>query len=258
MTEWLWYCPVPRPYYVTQTFDQHPYYGKGTDFGGDNMPIYAMRAGRVAQVVNQYVFPGNPGSGYANWVVIDHGVFPDDGKAVVSYSAHLRANILVAVGDLVKTGQQIAFSDNTGMSTGPHLHSETRKGNVPFDWFKSIRYSVAEVDGTAPPPVIVPTFPSLPQYKILVGSLNIRSRPGLAGSVVGAIYQGQMVGGISAAWLNNDLWIQIGYNQYIAAYYKGQTFAELQQPVKEATWIQRTPSALLNTLSYSIRKKTVG
>jgi len=228
MTELLWFCPVPRPYIVTQTFNQHPGYGKGTDFGGDNMPIHAMRNGRVAQMVNQYYYPGNPGSGYANWVVIDHGLHPDDGKIVVSYSCHLRSNIQVKVGDLVSTGQIIAYSDNTGMSTGPHLHSETRRGNVPFDWFKNIRYTVEEVN-EMPPPVVTPEFPVLPVYEIMVGSLNIRQRPGTTSKDVGDVYAGQKIPAMSATWLGGDLWVQIGYNQYIAAIYQGDIYAKLMQ-----------------------------
>lgn len=224
MTDLLWFCPVPLPYYVTQTFSQHPGYGKGTDFGGDNMPIRAMRSGRVSQMVNKYYYPGNPGTGYANWIVLDHGKHPDDGKVVVSYYAHLRSNILVKVGDLVNTGQLMAYSDNTGMSTGPHLHAETRKGNVPFDWFKFVRYTVEEVVGM-PPVYEVPEFPVLPVYTINVGLLNIRQRPGTQARIVGQLQGGAQVDAISGTWLGGDYWLQIGRDQYIAAYYQGQEYA---------------------------------
>jgi len=225
MTNLLWFIPVPQPYIVTQTFSQHPGYGKGTDFGRDNLPIYASRSGRVAQVTNNYYYPGNPGTGYANRVVIDHGL-SEANKALVSYYAHLRPNIVARVGDLVSTGDIIAYSNNTGMSTGPHLHFETREGNVPFNHFPFFRTTVEEVEG-GPPPMEVPTFPLLPKYKILASPyLNIRKRPGTASFVTGRIYKDTIVAGMSSTWLGSDLWIQIGYDQYIASYWQGNLYSE--------------------------------
>ena len=70
-------------------------------------------------------FPGKvriinyEGRGYGNYIVIRH----DNGLETVY--AHL-SSVLVAINQSLKPGQLIAFGGNTGHSTGPHLHFETR------------------------------------------------------------------------------------------------------------------------------------
>ncbi len=59
--------------------------------------------------------------GYGNYVKIDHG------NGYYTAFAHL-SSINVSLGDIVTTGQQIAVSGNTGISTGPHLHYEVYIG----------------------------------------------------------------------------------------------------------------------------------
>jgi murein DD-endopeptidase MepM/ murein hydrolase activator NlpD len=59
------------------------------------------------------------GRGYGNYIVIRH----DNGLETVY--AHLSA-VLVAINQNIKAGELIAFGGNTGHSTGPHLHFETR------------------------------------------------------------------------------------------------------------------------------------
>ncbi|MFJ7075806.1 M23 family metallopeptidase [Streptomyces sp. NPDC098781] len=60
------------------------------------------------------------GPAYGNAIVIKHG------NGTFSQYAHL-SRIDVKVGQIVKTGQNIAKSGNTGNSSGPHLHFEIRK-----------------------------------------------------------------------------------------------------------------------------------
>lgn len=64
--------------------------------------------------------------GYGRFVVILH----DNG--LETRYAHL-SKTLVMIGQRIETGDAIALSGNTGHSTGPHLHLETRYRGLPLD-----------------------------------------------------------------------------------------------------------------------------
>lgn len=110
--EYIWPTDSTR---ITSTYGYRTLFGytalhKGLDIGcPTNSKIYAMKAGTVvkAEYSNSY-----------GWVVkIDHG----DGMCTLY--AH-NTKLAVKVGDVVKQGETIAYSGNTGNSTGPHLHVE--------------------------------------------------------------------------------------------------------------------------------------
>jgi murein DD-endopeptidase MepM/ murein hydrolase activator NlpD len=75
-------------------------------------PAYAARSGTVVGVMN------NPILGL--YIIIQHEA------GYQSVYGHLSA-ALVKKGAIVKTGELIARTGNTGASTGPHLHFEVRK-----------------------------------------------------------------------------------------------------------------------------------
>lgn len=81
-------------------------------------PVYAAKSGRVT-------FSGWNG-GYGNTVDIDHG-----GGVMTRYAHNHR--LIVSNGQYVQQGQIIAYSGNTGNSTGPHLHFEIRQDGKPVD-----------------------------------------------------------------------------------------------------------------------------
>jgi hypothetical protein len=76
---------------------------------------------------------------YGNLVEIDHG------KDVITRYAH-NGKLLVSKGDLVKRGQRVASSGNTGRSTGPHMHFEVLVRGVPQDPNKFMNASRSRLD----------------------------------------------------------------------------------------------------------------
>jgi murein DD-endopeptidase MepM/ murein hydrolase activator NlpD len=92
---------------------------KGTDFkAAEGTPILAMNRG-VVRLVNQSAI-------YGKTIVVDHGL------GVVTYYMHL-SKIYVAPGRLVKKGEVIGLSGQTGYAEVPHLHLSVKLGGVSID-----------------------------------------------------------------------------------------------------------------------------
>lgn len=80
--------------------------------------VYSSRDG----VISDIGVLGN----YGKYIIIRH-----DGGYETIYSHLERFN--VKVNERVHSGQKIAESGNTGISTGPHLHFEIRKNGIPLN-----------------------------------------------------------------------------------------------------------------------------
>ena len=86
----------------------------GVDFGtAIGTPVKAALSGVVVETGNTDAYKGC--YSYGKWVLIKHG------NGLASLYAHL-SDIRVKAGQRVNTGQIIAYSGNTGYTTGPHLH----------------------------------------------------------------------------------------------------------------------------------------
>ena len=81
-------------------------------------PVVAVAAGTV-------IYAGVLG-GYGNLVVVDHG------NGLATAYAHNSA-YAATVGQVVAQGTVIAYSGNTGNSSGPHVHFEVRVGGTAVD-----------------------------------------------------------------------------------------------------------------------------
>ena len=94
-----------KPNYVQFGLEGH----NGLDYGLPNgTDVLAPHSGKIIEVINEGT------KGYGLYVKIEN----DKEGSVL---AHLR-DVLVSVGTSVSEGQLIAHSNNTGNSTGPHLH----------------------------------------------------------------------------------------------------------------------------------------
>lgn len=104
-----------RPATGVKTQGIHGY--NGVDFGVSvGTPILASASGDVIVAKE-----GGYNGGYGSYVVIQHG------NGSQTLYAHA-SNVIVSVGQHVTQGQVIAYSGNSGRSTGPHLHFEIRNG----------------------------------------------------------------------------------------------------------------------------------
>ena len=112
---------------------------KSGEIAGDN--IYAAREGTV--IISGY------GSGYGNYVVIDHGD-DENGQRITSVYAHC-TELFVKKGDKVKRGDVVGSVGMTGTATGYHLHFEIRVDGEKVD---PLNYSYIFERGQEPIPAL--------------------------------------------------------------------------------------------------------
>jgi len=107
---------------VTSSFGERGHsFHEGVDLAAHvGTPAYAVDSGQV-------LFSGSNVRGYGRVIVLKH---PKSGTMTVY--AHL-SRAFVHPGQMVKRGQKIALTGQTGHVSGPHLHFEVRKGVNALD-----------------------------------------------------------------------------------------------------------------------------
>lgn len=89
----------------------------------EGTPVYAINDGRVAFAEELTVF--------GNTIIIDHGL------GIYSLYLHL-SEFKVSEGEMLKRGELIGLSGNTGWSVGPHLHFSIKVNGASVDPLKFI------------------------------------------------------------------------------------------------------------------------
>lgn len=116
--------PITQVYGVRNSVYRKGYH-TGVDYGvGTGTPIYAPANGRIESGDGRAA-----GDGRGYFIII----YGDDGVSHHLY--HMRDRTYHS--GRIAEGQEIGYTGNTGMSTGPHLHWETRRNNNDFnpaDW----------------------------------------------------------------------------------------------------------------------------
>lgn len=114
-----------------------PYYSSGASHTGvdfkcaENTPVCACADG-VVIVAKELTYS------YGKYLVIKHtGI--NNGQTLYTLYAH-NNTLLVGVGDVVQQGQLIAYSGNTGNSTGPHCHLSVLDSWSPQNYVDPMDY----------------------------------------------------------------------------------------------------------------------
>lgn len=191
--------PVGKNFPITQRFGENPQDypltngHNGIDYGVPNgTRVLAAAAGQVVRAELDTETAQNPKAGYGMHVRIQH---PDH---VLTLYGHL-SETLVRTGQMVQMGEPIGISDNTGRSTGPHLHFE-------------VRTDVAALHAIDPAPFMTDEMPSdVALFSVQVtpdgDGLRVRAGPGTNTGVVRSLRSGDTVQilGISGA----DTWLRV-------------------------------------------------
>lgn len=184
--------PAPSPKVITQWYGINPQWynpfglpgHEGLDIRALNdTPIYAAAEGEVTRVET------DPESGpYGIHVRVQH----DHPEAFFrTIYAHFR-QAQVSVGDRVSAGQQIGSADNTGNSSGAHLHIVLKRIGAGSPWMNNS-------DIINPVPYLPDLFPEckIPGYGLIgwvldVGG-NFRTSPEVANNLIRYIPAGKKV-----------------------------------------------------------------
>ena len=215
--------PVNGP--ITQLFGENPEFYKkwgyaghnGIDYGIPNgTPVSAAVAGTVAAVSFE-------NGGYGNYVKLSH---TDGSKPYFTYYAHL-ASAAVSAGQKVKAGTVVGFSNNTGASTGPHLHFGVKidgqnpayKGYVdPMPFFTT----GGEVDsGTTTSTDQFTDAVALPNlsFEVISDFLNVRNGPGVEFSIVTQLQKGAKI--TAKRLQSKSVWIEYEPGKWCAIAFNG-------------------------------------
>jgi murein DD-endopeptidase MepM/ murein hydrolase activator NlpD len=194
--------PAPFPAIVTQAYGINPQWYKpfglpgheGIDMRALNgTPIYAMADGEVSRVE-----PNAASGPYGIHVRLKH-MHPDEGEFRTVY-AHFE-EIKVALGQKVIRGEVLGLSDNTGNSSGPHLHITLKHIGHGSPWMNTS-------DIVNPTPYLADLFPGK-GWRLDVGG-NLRKGPGESFEIIRWIPAGPTILAMDFNRMDGGDWWKIG------------------------------------------------
>jgi murein DD-endopeptidase MepM/ murein hydrolase activator NlpD len=139
----LWYPVKPNP--ISQKFGENPMDYDWLGIAGHNGIDFAVGTGTMVRAAHDgmVVFTGMDGSGGETIILRTTEKFAwswgeDFFKTIY---VHLKTgSYLVKPGQIIKAGTPLALSNNTGWSTGPHLHFGLKPiapGENDWDWYNT-------------------------------------------------------------------------------------------------------------------------
>lgn len=213
--------PFQGTYPITQKFGENPgsYSGfglaghNGVDYGVPNgTKILAAADGTVEKV-------GNDPNGYGIYVKLKHA------EGYHTLYGHLREYVY-GIGDTIVAGQLIGYSNNTGNSTGSHLHFEIRLDGQESNGYGGAVDPLAQIEGE----IIVPNLELQPGARIRVICTALRIRDAYStstGQVVGLLYKGAKASAIDVYVQGEEVWVQISDGLWICYSYHGGQFCQV-------------------------------
>ena len=136
-----YYYPINADKIIRITYDESPAHKgplkESVDFVVPvGTPVKAARRGKVVDILDGSEIGGEDRKfeEFGNFVEIEH-----DNEEYSEYE-HLRKGLLVKVGDMVKRGQMIGYSGDTGWiaQLGPHLHFMVGKYGKTIKDYKTL------------------------------------------------------------------------------------------------------------------------
>ncbi|MBV6395529.1 MAG: hypothetical protein HFACDABA_01105 [Anaerolineales bacterium] len=208
--------PVTGP--ITQLFGENPdFYQKwgfpghnGIDFGiANGTPVLAAAKGTVDKISFE-------DGGYGNYIKLRH---TDGASVYYTYYAHLM-QASVAAGQGIEAGAVIGHSNNTGASTGPHLHFGLRKSDTSgaYKGYIDPKPYFGVSGGSATGKAGEVALPNL-KFEVIVDELRVRSGPGVNYSELKRIKKGTAV--TASKLYSEGAWVEIEPGQWCAVTFGG-------------------------------------
>ncbi len=216
--------PVNGP--ITQLFGENPDIYKKWGFPGHNGIDYGIPNGTPVNsaVAGTVSLVGFENGGYGNYVKLSH---VDGSKTYYTYYAHL-ASAAVAAGQKVKAGAVVGYSNNTGASTGPHLHFGLKidgenppyKGYVdPMPYFSTANSGSPSNEAVSADLPDAVKIPSTLTFEVTSDLLNVRNGPGVEYAIVGQLQKGKTFSGRRLQ--SKSVWVEFEKGKWVALAFNG-------------------------------------